>query len=733
MKCPPVFADEQQRLRALSEYGLSSDRPLPSLDQVVRLATRVFGMPMAAVNLVGNEQVFFAASAGLQGPGVDMSRNVSFCAHAMAQDQVMVVEDALQDERFQDNPLVTGPAHLRFYAGVPLRSPEGHPLGALCVLDRQAHHDFTDEDRSRLRDLAQMAADRLELRRVELSTEQARRPFDAFTLHSPTAVIRFNESGHIQTWNQAAASLFGYELADGPRLQMDLLVREQDRLAIQALIAQTVRQGSADGVMMPSHLQGRRRDGGNFLLGLSVFCWREKGQWTLNAHLQDLTEPQRRSEERHRMAETDALTGLANRPHLYRCLEQILAQGRAAAVLMIDIDGFKDVNDTLGPALGDGVLRDIGRRLLQCSPPGTTVARLGGDEFAMLMPDVDHLEPALTLAQTALARIRDPLSIEGQAVRVAASCGVALAPLHAMEAMELFCDADLALFRAKGLGRGQAFAYVPALRTEAAARRLYSIELHRAVSDGEFVLFYQPQIRLSDGVLTGAEALIRWEHPQRGLLSPAAFLPALENGPLAAVVGFWVLDEACAQAARWRNQGAGEFRMGVNLFAAQFHGDDLVAQVTAALTRHGLPAHALELEITENIALDQDGRVLSSLQRLRALGVGIAFDDFGTGYASLSLLKSYPLSRLKIDRSFVQSMTESARDDSVVRALLDIARNFGLQTIAEGIEGAEQYARLQQVGCDEGQGYLFGRPVSTAEFEDRFGLRRWMPTAMNLS
>lgn len=722
MKCPPVFANEQQRLQALSEYGLSNERPLPSLDQVVQLATHVFGMPMAAVNIVGNDHVFFAASAGLQGPGIDLSRNASFCAHAIAQDQVMVVPDAELDDRFHDNPLVTGPAHLRFYAGVPLRSPEGHPLGALCVVDDRAHHDFSDADRARLRDLAQMAADRLELRRVEMSTEQARRPFEAFARQSPTAVVRLNEEGRLLTWNQAAASLFGYALADVERLQLATLVVPADRAAIQTLIDQTVSRGSTDGVVMPTHLQGLRRDGSEFRLGLSVFCWREKGQWTLNAHLQDLTEEHRRSTEGQQAAETDALTGLANRGHLYRVLEQILSQRRAAAVLLFDVDGFKDVNDTLGPALGDDILRDVGRRLLHCAPPEALVARLGGDEFAIVLPDVGELQPGWALAQTALARIGEPMSADGQAVRVAASCGVALAPIHAMEAMELICDADLALFKAKGLGRGQAFAFVPSLRMEAAARRLYSIELHRAVSEGEFVLFYQPQIRLSDGTLTGAEALIRWRHPQRGLLSPAAFLPALESGPLAAVVGFWVLDEACAQAARWRCRGAADFRIGVNLFAAQFHVDDLMTQVTSALARHGLPAEALELEITENIALEQDDRVLSSLQRLRALGVGIAFDDFGTGYASLSLLKSYPLSRLKIDRSFVQSMTESVKDDSVVRALLDIARAFGLETIAEGIEASAQHVRLQHFGCDEGQGYLFGRPVSAEEFEDRFGL-----------
>jgi diguanylate cyclase (GGDEF)-like protein/PAS domain S-box-containing protein len=716
------MATEGERLHALSEYGLSSERALPSLDPVVQIAARMFGMPVAAVNMIGSDQVFFAASTGMEGATVDMSRDVSFCAHAITQDNVMVVPDATQDERFHDNPLVLGSANVRFYAGVPLHSPDGHALGALCVIDSQPHHDFSPEDRARLAELARMAADRLELRRVEISTEQAKRPFEEFARNSPTAVAWFDEKGRIIAWNAAAATLYGYGLPDGAGRHIDTLMAARDRDTVNDLIGRAAAAGSVDGLTIPDGLSGLRKDGSEFVLGLSLFCWRERGRLTFNAHLHDITARRRKKEELYTLANTDLLTGLANRANLYRSLETTLTRPAAAAILMIDLDGFKDVNDTLGHSVGDAILCEVGSRLQEVASAEATVARIGGDEFAVLLPECDDAEKAAALADQMIARIAEPIVVNGHEVRVAASCGVAVAPAHAQEALELIGDADLALFRAKSFRRGQSFIFVKALRMEAVARRLYSIELHRAVNEGEFLLFYQPQVRLMDGALSGAEALIRWRHPQRGLLSPAAFLPALEGGPLAAVVGFWVLDEACAQAAMWRRRGATDFRMGVNLFAAQFRVDNLVDEVLAALQRHGLPPEALELEITENIVLDHDDVALESLQRLRALGVGIAFDDFGTGYASLSLLKRYPLTRIKVDRSFVQSVLESERDASVVRAIIDMARSFGLETIAEGIERTEQRKWLRRLGCEAGQGYLFGRPIPAVEFGERFDL-----------
>lgn len=528
----------------------------------------------------------------------------------------MVVPDATMDERFHDNPLVTGSAGLRFYAGVPLLSVNGLALGALCVIDSKPHEDFSQDDKNRLLELANMAADRLELRRIEVSAERA---------------VRSDVSRDFAPY-----------------------------------------QGDA--------------------------------------------------KELYRLANFDLLTGLANRGQFFHQVEDALALAQAVAVVMIDLDGFKDINDTLGHAVGDGILREVARRLTCCAGDMKTVARIGGDEFAILLTEVTDAKRALEITNTMNDDIAKSIFIDGEEIRIAASCGVALAPLHTKNPVELLGDADLALFRAKTTGRGRALVFESSFRMEAAARRLYGMEIHRAVKEGEFLLVYQPQIRLIDGVLTGAEALIRWRHPTRGLLTPAAFLPALENGPLAATVGSWVLDQACAQAALWRRNGMETFRMGVNLFDAQLRVGDFVSEVIETLEKHGLPPSSLELEITETIVLDHDDLVLEKLRQLRNHGVGIAFDDFGTGFASLSLLKRYPLTRIKIDRSFIDGMLISEKDASVVRAILDMARAFDLETIAEGIEREPERDSLLHQGCTEGQGYLLGKPMLASHFAETFDI-----------
>ena len=720
MKCPAIFPNESERLKALSGYGLDEEQILKSLDPVVHIASRMFDMPVAAINMIGNDHVFFAASVGIG--KVDMRRDVSFCAHAITQTDVMVVPDATLDERFHDNPLVTGDTNLRFYAGVPLFSPEGLALGALCVIDDRPHNDFSQEDRQRLQELAKMAADRMELRRIEVSTERTRPPVEEYAGNSSTPVVWFDEYLQIIEWNQAAASTHGYQLRDKRALQFDLLLPEPDRAHFRELIGQAIEAGSLNQIAIPVEANGLRYDGSEFRFGFSLFGWRDAGHMKFEAILKDLTLQQREEDELRQQANLDGLTGLANRGKFYRCVEDVLISPAPAAVLMIDLDGFKDVNDTLGHTLGDAILREVATRLQQLAGSNDLVARIGGDEFAIMLANVTDSHAAMQRAEAMIAAIAQPITIDGNEVRVAASCGVALAPTQAQEALELVGNADLALFKAKNVGRGRVFMFVPALRMEAMARRLYGLELHRAVDKGEFVLFYQPQISMVDGSITGAEALIRWHHPERGILSPAAFLPALEGGPLAATVGTWILNEACAQAAYWRRSGAPRFRIGVNLCSAQFRVGDLATEVMEILTRHGLPAEALELEVTENIVLDNDDIVLEILQRLHEQGVGIAFDDFGTGYASLSLLKSYPLSRIKIDQSFVRGILTSKRDASVIRAIIDMAKSFDLETIAEGIEGEAEYNYLRNEKCDEGQGYFFGKPMSAPQFELLLGI-----------
>jgi len=720
MKCPATLPTEPDRLIALSNHGLDDESLVSSLDPVVHIAARMFNMPVAAVNMIGSDHVFFAASVGVG--EVDMSRDVSFCAHAINQSDVMVVPDASLDERFHDNPLVIGATNLRFYAGAPLFSPDGLALGALCIIDNQPHLDFSADDQLRLRELAKMVSDRLELRRIEVSSNRSRPDFEEYAGNSSTPVVWFDETRRITAWNAAAARSHGYTLEEGIGKSIEMLIPKRNHPVFLEAIGRAIAAGSLNQLVIPAEVSGLRKDGTEFLLGFSLFSWKDAGVMRFEAILKDITAQRLEEEKLRHQANIDVLTGLPNRARFYRSVENTLITPAPAAVLMIDLDGFKDVNDTLGHAVGDSILKEVATRMAKLVAAIGMVARVGGDEFAIVLPYITDTNIAMQLAASVINDIAQPIAIDGHEVRVAASCGVALAPIQAQEALELVGDADLALFKAKSLGRGRAFLFVTALRMEAVARRLYALELHRAVDKGEFLLFYQPQVNLANGEITGAEALIRWHHPERGILAPIAFLPALEGGTLAATVGSWILDEACAQIAYWRRNGAPSLRMGVNLFSAQFRVGDLVCEVIETLDRHGLPPDALELEITENIALNNDDVVLDTLRRLRNHGVGIAFDDFGTGFASLSLLKTYPLTRIKIDRSFVNGMMINKQDASVIQATLDMARSFDLETIAEGIETEGQCQYLNQRQCEEGQGYLFGKPMSAADFSRRIGI-----------
>lgn len=718
MKCPPLPPNEPERLQALTRYGLEQEQLIKSLDPVVQIASHMFGMPISVINMIGSDHVFFAAAVGVKLDdlsALERSRDVSFCAHAIVQGEVMVVTDTLLDERFFDNPLVTGPAQVRFYAGVPLRSPEGLALGALCILDKQPHPEFSAADARRLAELAIMASDRLELRRIEVASTRFRPPFAAYAASLPSAVIWFDENLQLLEWNQAAADFLGFSLEAKTGLTFDRLLAPSSRQRFRRLIAEACAQTSLEQVHFPDAITATGANGQAVPIGLVLLGWREAGRMTFEVIFKDASHL---NPDESTPTGLDDLTGLASRGTFYRRVESHLLQSPPdGAVLVIDLDGFKDLNDTLGQGLGDEILKAAAERLCQTVDTGDLVARMGADEFAILAPKPLSPAAALNLANQLTLALAQPLNLRGQEVRISACCGLALAPQQAQEAIELVSNADLALFKAKTGGPGRAQLFDPNLRQEAVTRRLYGLELHRAVDRGEFLLFYQPQFNMTDGSISGAEALIRWRHPERGLLSPASFIHTLENGPLAATVGSWVLNEACAQAADWRRSFNPALRIGINLCGAQFYSGTLTGDVLATLARHGLPPEALELEVTENIVLANADLILENLQHLRASGIGIAFDDFGTGYASLSLLKTYPLTRIKIDQSFVRGITSSTKDACVVRAILDMARNFELETIAEGIETGEEMRFLQREHCTEGQGYYFGKPMSARQFE----------------
>ncbi len=718
MRCPSAIADEEERLAALCAYDLEGKGGLPSLDPVVEIATRLFDMPVAAVNLIGSDHVFFAASHGVG--DTDMRREVSFCAHVITQDEVFVVPDTLQDPRFFDNPLATGEDPVRFYAGVPIRAPSGHALGALCVIDTKPHRVFTPGDRMRLRELARVATERLELRRLEVAESGGRTPFENSAATSPNAIICFDRDLHITAWNAAAEAMLGYSADEAIGRSLDMLIPEEEQAPIREMargvLAGVVAESGADC----REYTGIRKDGTRFPVEFAWSSWTEGGNRHFGAIVRDVTERRAQEEALNRLANFDTLTGLANRNLIYRRADEAIRAGKAAAMAIIDLDGFNDVNNTLGHEAGDALLKEVAARLGDRAGPQDVVARIGGDEFAMLLVGIEDREAVQEVVDGAIADLGVPIRVAGQDVRIGCSAGIAMSPLHADDVRTLAASADLALFQAKGEGGGRAFVFIPSLRMAAAARRDSDAALHRAVERDEFVLHYQPQFRLSDGALTGAEALMRWQHPELGLLQPGAFLPALEAGSLGAAAGTRLLDAACCQAALWRGQGAADFRIAVNLFAAQFRDDDLVDIVRATLVRHSLPPEALELEITENIILDREDKTLPPLRALRDMGVRLAFDDYGTGYASLSLLKTYPLTHIKIDKSFVQGMVDSGSDRAIVAAIMDLARGFALNVIAEGVETETQRELLRVAGCNEVQGFLMGRPIPADAFGETF-------------
>lgn len=716
----PVPKGEEDRLQALAEYCVMDTPPEEEFDRLAGLASRLFRVPIVLISLLGRDRQFFKARIGIE--TCETSREVSFCAHAIMQDEVMVVHDALDDARFSANPLVLGPPFIRFYAGKPLLTSRGK-IGTLCLIDTVPRKKFTTAERENLADLAALVTERLELRRLNhiKSISQAR--FENIAATSPDAIICSNSEGEITFWNRSAERLFGYTAGEAVGHPSEIIVPDIWR-HIYDMELNRLRHGAKLTLAERTvELSGLRKDGSEFPAEYSLSTWREGDTISAGAIVRDITERRQNEERLFRLASLDALTDLPNRAAWRECLSERLAREEPTAVLLLDLDGFKDVNDTFGHFAGDAVLKTVAGRLKLACEGAVMVARLGGDEFVALIPGGDERRARAVAAQL-IAAIANRMEFAGQTIEVGASIGVALAPQHGLRPEELLGAADLALYRAKGAGKGRVEFFTPALREVAIARAAFQKELRQAFENGEFELFYQPQVSMVDGTLSGAEALIRWNHPKRGLLTPASFIEVLSKKPSAAAVGEWILRTACHQAAAWR-AAVPNFKIGVNLFEAQLRSGRLLTSVREILAESKMPPASLELEIVENILLHGDPATLKLLHDLRDLGVGLAFDDYGTGFASLSLLKQYPVSRLKIDRSFIRNVNNDREDAAVVKAVLYLAKSFSLDVIAEGVESQAQLEFLERRGCPSAQGYLFGKPLSAAEFAEQFLRRNW--------
>lgn len=550
----------------------------------------------------------------------------------------------------------------------------------------------------------------------------AERRFERIALSLGDGLACLDGEGRVTFWNPGAARIFGYPEADALGMPFATCLADPDALDLAALARPraAARADTADDHVL--ELTGRRRGGERFALEASVSSWQGTDGQQFGIVLRDITVKQREREQIRYLAEHDEMTGLLNRHALTEHLSARLgaAEASAPAVLLLGIDRFHQFNDIHGRDFGDRMLRAFAERLRALAPSDAKLARLADDEFAVA---VSGDAAAVLAAKIAQGFQAEALVFGEWRQRVTVRIGHAVAETG-WHADHLIGNAHLALEAANAGREDQPVAFAAAMREKIASRLTLEGEIRLGLERGEFELFYQPQIRLSDQAVVGAEALIRWRHPVRGLVPPGQFIPVVNHSSLSDAVGNWVLATACRQSRRWQVAGA-PIRVGVNLSPSLLQGSDLPDTVAALLAETGLAPHLLELEVTEDILLDDEEKALAIFRRIRAGGVKIAFDDFGTGYGSLSYLKAFPLDTLKIDQSFVRHLLSDAGDAAIVKATIELGRSLGLSVIAEGIEDAETAHRLAGMGCDEGQGYHFGRPVPAAEFEERFlGCRR---------
>ncbi len=832
---------EEERLRRLARYRLSRTPPEAAFDDITRLLADLLNAPIAYLCTTEADCHWFKSSIGLDLD--EVPRSISFCDHTLKHEGVMVVSDATRDKKFAASPMVTGPHHIRFYAGITLRDADGFALGTLAVADTMPR-GITGQQKESLERLASIALDRMELRRTQIelretvaASEAARQDAvsDSAELRQvidclPEAIVLMDQENNILLWNDNYVRMFpdtaeiirpgiSYEailrnaIQGGHRDDVMGLGNEEEmlenRLRLHAQLDVATDLNLSDGrwvrydqhqtpdgkkICVRTDVTGDKNAADSFRLLFEnnpVPMWvveksslkfidinaaaielygytreqflkmtsleiRPPSEYerALNdaktdfrfdsgekdwVHLKadgteilvssyarpisygsreagivsviDVTERRKQAARIQYLAEHDGLTGLPNRRLFLDLLAGQLskkAQGHAfTSIVLIDIDDFKSVNDSLGHQVGDELIVAVANRLEECIGDRGIVARLGGDEFAILLPMLAELGAAEAAATELVNAFSTPLRVGDYDLLAGVSAGVSFSLDDSLDSSTLLRNADLALYKAKTDGRGLCRVYEPHMSLQIMMRREVELDLRQALAKDQLVVHYQPLMELERGVEVGFEALLRWNHPQRGMISPAAFIPIAESSGMIVPMGNWVLEQSCRLAATLQKNLA----IAVNISPAQFKSGKLVEVVSAALIKYGLAAHRLELEITESLLLEKSSETLGVLKSLKELGVVIALDDFGTGYSGLGYLNSFPIDKIKIDRSFIKDLGVEPRSRELVRAAINMGHSLGLMTLAEGIETKEQLAILRSLGCQHGQGFLFSPAI----------------------
>src|SRR5450830_1069390 len=600
---------------------------------------------------------------------------------------------------------------------------EQHYFGRFVVSGRTAA--YSDLDRQHLASLAHLAASVLQVHSVAQRTTHTYVQVEAQLQHQAQILDQIHESvltmdmnGFIISWNKGAERLFGYTAVEAVGRNILFLYDDEDTGFHDDFLEQ-------GGRLM--EVRRKKKNGEVFWASLSLSPLVDLHERSIGliAYLTDITERKLAEERIHHLAYYDALTGLPNRTLLTKLVDQALTVAQRSklhgCVLFIDLNRFKLINDTLGRKIGDALLCDVASRFRSVLRDQDLVARLGGDEFAVGLFDISQHYEASTVAHKLLASLAEPFLIDGHDLRVGGSIGISVYPQDGADAEALLRLADIAMYRAKQGGDANgdhdhvAF-YSQDMNQGMQERMRIETGLRHALGHGQLLLHYQPKFAIDGARIIGAEALVRWLHPQRGLVPPADFIPLAETTGLILQVGEWVLEAACAQAAIWQGAGLPPLRIAINVSAREFT-PHLPLRLAATLARYQVGPEWLELEITESALMHDIERVIAIMDRINALGVTLSLDDFGTGYSSLSYLKRFPIQSLKIDRSFTTGLPEDLSDAAIATTIIGIGQKLGHRVIAEGVETVEQLEFLRESGCDEVQGYLFSRPLDAVAFE----------------
>ncbi|AVV39912.1 putative bifunctional diguanylate cyclase/phosphodiesterase [Pantoea vagans] len=683
--------------------------PTDALDRLTTLAARLFRVPVAFVSLIDEKRQFFASRYGLNISGT--SRNVAFCHHTLAQGDILCVPDTLKDPRFRDSPLVHGYPFIRFYAGIPLSTPDGHHIGTVCLTDSHPREPLTAEDRTHLTDIAALVMDRMEMHRLELLRYTSQQRLQAISSTSPDAIVCTDLRRGITFWNPAATALFGYSAEEMRGQYVSELIPARCQTDYRNELARITSDEAA--ISHPRSLQiwGVTRDGREFPAEVSFSGWREEGERLVGMIIRDVTARYESEARLCELASLDMLTRLASRSAFMHQVGQLTKAGVPYTLLMTDLDGFKEVNDTLGHAAGDALLCHVAEQIRAVCAGAVTAARLGGDEFVILLAG-GSAEAAIT-AEKLIAAVQTPFRYHDSPVVVGASTGIASYPEHGRDPSAVMSAADLALYRAKASGKGCSILFMPAFREAEQQRRRFERELETAVRQQQFTLYYQPRFDVESGKLAGCETLVRWQHPTRGLLLPADFISMLVKSPLSVTLGEWIIRSALAQVRQWQVRSP-ELRVSINLFPRQLTGNSLENVIRESA---GGDAGFVELEVDEPLlaVLVQDMPV--QVEAVRRTGASFVIDHYGRTLGAINLLRHSFVAGFKIDKSLTHELNSSMRVRMMFRSITALGKSLGIRVAAEGVEDKEQIAFVTSAGCHIMQGNGLCRPLTPADFE----------------